>query len=174
MHTPLANLTALDGDDLPAPMMAKMTKDEFHLSSNDTLAMKLRTGWRRVFESGHSRSPAVRARSWIDSHDSLKSFSEIYPWFYDLIKSILENKMQFSTPTHTSAEGVTNVDAEKMGRNLNVFMLTCVSPEHAIEEWRIQNPAIEQIMMEYAWFRNSMVSDPPRARQKSARAKRAQ
>eukprot|EP00519_Triparma_laevis_P000844 CAMPEP_0182508240 /NCGR_PEP_ID=MMETSP1321-20130603/24625_1 /TAXON_ID=91990 /ORGANISM="Bolidomonas sp., Strain RCC1657" /LENGTH=964 /DNA_ID=CAMNT_0024714283 /DNA_START=132 /DNA_END=3023 /DNA_ORIENTATION=+ len=77
---------------------------------------------------------------------------EVYPWFGNLVKHILRNKLIPWVVCGKSLDDVSAEDAENIGKSLPFFVTMRSDPGIALSEWLLEYPCMAELGEREIWF----------------------
>ena len=97
-----------------------------------------------------------RVHEVIKNHASLYEFSESFPWFKALMSTILESRVRPVQSLKTTKINLSSLDAKQIGSGFSVCMLSCLTPQLAIDEWISNYVSLVETDHDHIWFRPMM------------------
>ena len=121
------------------------------------VALNNQRGIERKKESFLSRLTGKHVERCVDivvkEHKSLVELSELYPWFPSLMEGILNNYIMMAAPSVNSKMiNLSNIEARIIGRKIAKTLREKAIVEAAVDQWKIQNPALLEMDDKYPFF----------------------
>ncbi|GMH82077.1 hypothetical protein TL16_g09141 [Triparma laevis f. inornata] len=83
---------------------------------------------------------------------AMKELLEELPWFEAMMAAALEGGVAVNRPVGTKLVCVSETEATQIERNLIQSLMTEHLAEAGVNEWRVQNRAVKELMAEEVWF----------------------
>ena len=110
------------------------------------------------FQDKKALNAQERVERMIRSSKTIDSVVLIYPWFYSMMIHVIKNSLTTISPVSMGARALNDVDAIKIGKALSLSLATTITPEGGVDEWIMQYPALQDLDVEFDWFRTFMVT----------------
>ena len=136
---PLNNLDARDGEALGVAFNVQRS-----------IERKKERSIRRLLEGKHVKRCVAIV---VGQNKGLRKMSELHTFFSSLMEGILNNHLMMSEPAvNSKIINLSSKEANTIGRKLSKILKSKPTPETAIDQWRLQNPAILELDKRYAFF----------------------
>lgn len=83
---------------------------------------------------------------------ALKELSSTHSWIKEIMAAALDGNMHRNRPVGTKLVCVSEIEAAQIGKNLLPSLMTEQLAEAGVNQWRVQNRAVRELMEEQAWF----------------------
>mmetsp|Transcript_23176 Transcript_23176/g.43548 ORF Transcript_23176/g.43548 Transcript_23176/m.43548 type:complete len:1049 (-) Transcript_23176:44-3190(-) len=83
---------------------------------------------------------------------ALAAFTEKYPWYPLFMKQVLAGKLSLGKPIKTKLVCLTDLEAKQIGKNLIPALRSKKLAEAGVDQWKVQNNAVKELMEKYVWF----------------------
>mmetsp|Transcript_23268 Transcript_23268/g.43719 ORF Transcript_23268/g.43719 Transcript_23268/m.43719 type:complete len:1815 (+) Transcript_23268:166-5610(+) len=96
----------------------------------------------------------------IDVVEHYKSMNEVvtrFPWFQDMMIEIMKVELRGTEEVKTALPYLSKLEGRLIGKSLSLQLACNLSPDHAIDSWLLQYPAMITFEKENCWFRPMVV-----------------
>ncbi|GMI02548.1 hypothetical protein TrVE_jg10594 [Triparma verrucosa] len=83
---------------------------------------------------------------------ALAAFAEKYPWYPLFMKQVVSGKLSLGKPIKTKLVCLTDLEAKQIGKNLIPALRSKKLAEAGVDQWKVQNNAVKELMEKYVWF----------------------
>ncbi|GMH53091.1 hypothetical protein TL16_g01370 [Triparma laevis f. inornata] len=97
-----------------------------------------------LWKAEHSKKRVERLKEVVEKSRTLQELNLKYPWMKAMLATALEGNIHMNRAMGTKLICVSEKEAMQIGKNLLA--------EAGVNEWRVQNPAVKELMEEQAWF----------------------
>ena len=102
-------------------------------------------------EKGTTKGEAVKG--FVATSDVLTGARDRYAFFQPMLIAVVENKLRRLKNVGAKAEELEDKDGKDIGEGLAKILAFSTNPQAAVDEWRLQFPALIELDKEYNWFR---------------------
>lgn len=119
------------------------------LSADDGKALGHDLLWKA---SSSSKKRVERLRQVFERSTALTEMKENLPWIETMMGAAIEGKLTMRKVVGTKLVCVSEEEAAQIGRNLIPALKSRKLIEAGVDCWRVQNPAIRELMERHEWF----------------------
>ncbi|GMH72311.1 hypothetical protein TrLO_g5597 [Triparma laevis f. longispina] len=88
---------------------------------------------------------------------ALKELNLRHTWIKAMMATALEGRVAMNRPVGTKLVCVSDAEATQIGRNLIPSLMTEQLAQAGVNQWRVQNKAMKELMKEEIWFESTCV-----------------
>ncbi|GMH53591.1 hypothetical protein TrLO_g210 [Triparma laevis f. longispina] len=105
-----------------------------------------------LWKAEHSKKRVERLKEVVEKSRTLQELNLKYPWMKAMLATALEGNIHMNRAMGTKLICVSEKEAMQIGKNLVSSLMTEQLAEAGVNEWRVQNPAVKELMEEQAWL----------------------
>ncbi|GMH76095.1 hypothetical protein TL16_g06968 [Triparma laevis f. inornata] len=87
----------------------------------------------------------------------MKEILEIFPWFNFMMVTVFEGYLHLNRVVDTKLCCVSDAEATQIGKNLLPALKSKKLAEAGVDQWRVQNRAVKELMENHTWFEPMVV-----------------
>ncbi|GMI09905.1 hypothetical protein TrLO_g15291 [Triparma laevis f. longispina] len=88
----------------------------------------------------------------------LEELEKIFPWISVMLKTILGGSLHMNRAVMTKLVCLSEAEALQLGNNLIPSLMTELTAEAGVNQWRVQNRAAKELIEKYDWFEPMIVA----------------
>ncbi|GMH67615.1 hypothetical protein TL16_g04726 [Triparma laevis f. inornata] len=109
-------------------------------------------GFDLLWKAEHSKLRVKRLNEVVEKSKALQELCLKYSWMKTMMAAALEGSLKSNRKVGTKLVCVSENEAAQIGRNLVPSLMTEQLAAAGVNEWRVQNRAVKELMEEQVWF----------------------
>ncbi|GMH82067.1 hypothetical protein TL16_g09138 [Triparma laevis f. inornata] len=105
-----------------------------------------------LWKAENSKQRVQRLKEVVEKSRALRELSLKYPWMQAMMANILEGSVAMNKAVKTKLICVSEAEGMQMGKNLVPSLMMEQLAEAGVNEWRVQNRAVKELMKDEVWF----------------------